>query len=108
MVAMDRLPCSGDFDRKSQGHTVSNLDEKREHVRRATQTRDHTCHWPRCDWQVPPAMFMCKVHWFKLPKYLRDKIWNAYIPGQEATMTPTEEYLAVADEAQRWIADHTA
>ena len=53
-------------------------------------------------------MFMCKPHWFKLPKHLRDKIWNAYVPGQEATMTPSDEYLDVAMEVQRWIAEHSA
>lgn len=84
----------------------TSLEEKRVYVRSQGQTRNHACHWPGCSWQVPPAMWGCKVHWFKLPKYLRDKIWNAYIPGQEATMTPTDEYLAVADETQRWIAEH--
>jgi len=25
---------------------------------------------------VPPKMWGCKKHWFKLPKSLRDKIWS--------------------------------
>ena len=41
--------------------------------------------------------------WFLLPKRLRDKIWAAYKPGQEITMTPSAEYLAVAKEVQDWI-----
>lgn len=76
---------------------------KKAYVRSQPQTRDHHCHWPDCDKQVPPAMWGCKAHWFKLPKALRDKIWATYRPGQEVTMTPSDEYLAVAQEVQQWI-----
>lgn len=64
----------------------------------------HTCHWPDCNESVPPKMWGCKKHWFKLPKSLRDKIWSVYVPGQEITKTPSAEYIQVAREAQQWIA----
>jgi len=48
-------------------------------------------------------MWGCKYHWFKLPKYLRDKIWKAYRPGQEKDKNPSEEYIDAAHEVQRWI-----
>ena len=73
------------------------------YVKRQGQTRDHHCHWPGCDKQVPPAMWGCKAHWFSLPKRFRDRIWKAYRRGQEITMTPSPEYLQVAEEVQRWI-----
>lgn len=76
---------------------------KREYVKSQTQTRAHTCHWPGCGKQVPPAMWGCKTHWFKLPKNLRDKIWMTYVPGQEVSMTPSEDYLNAADEVDTWI-----
>lgn len=76
---------------------------KRRYVQRQGQTRKHHCHWPGCETQVPPAMWGCKAHWFKLPKALRDRIWRAYAPGQEVDMTPSEEYLQVANDVQRWI-----
>jgi len=63
----------------------------------------HTCHWPGCRREVPPAMWGCKVHWFKLPKHLRNEIWRTYVPGQEITKTPSTEYLAAADAVQVWI-----
>ena len=63
----------------------------------------HTCHWPGCENEVPPAMWGCRTHWFKLPKRLRDRIWATYRPGQEITKTPSAEYLAVAHEVQDWI-----
>lgn len=76
---------------------------KRRYVQHQGQTRNHECHWPGCTAQVPPAMWGCKVHWFRLPKVLRDRIWAAYVPGQEVEMTPSETYLQVADDVQRWI-----
>jgi hypothetical protein len=79
------------------------MTTKADYVRRQPQTRSHRCHWPGCGKQVPPAMWGCRAHWFMLPKALRDKVWAAYVPGQEATMTPSDTYLDVADEVQRWI-----
>lgn len=76
------------------------------YVRRARQTRNHTCHWPGCTQQVPPAMWGCKRHWFELPKGLRDRIWETYHPGQEETLTPSEAYLQAAEAVQRWIAEN--
>lgn len=73
------------------------------YVKRQKQDRFHTCHWPGCEKQVPPAMWRCKTHGFKLPKRLRDRIWQTYRPGQEKTMDPSKEYLNVATEVQQWI-----
>ena len=66
----------------------------------------HACHWPNCDLGVPPKMWGCRAHWYRLPKTLRDKVWSAYAPGQEITKTPSAEYVKVAREVQRWISDH--
>jgi len=63
----------------------------------------HHCHWPDCNVPVPPKMWGCKKHWSMLPKYLRDKVWRAYVRGQEITKTPSAEYIAVAKEVQEWI-----
>jgi hypothetical protein len=79
---------------------------KAAYVRSQGQTRNHHCHWPGCDKQVPPAMWGCEPHWFKLPKALRDRIWRTYAPGQEVDLTPSAEYLKVADDVQRWIREH--
>lgn len=77
-----------------------------DHVRRAEQTRRHGCHWPGCPQQVPPAMWGCREHWYRLPKHLRDRVWAAYVPGQEDRMDPSGEYVAVAREVQEWIKEH--
>ncbi|MGI9507139.1 MAG: hypothetical protein ACR2RE_29205 [Geminicoccaceae bacterium] len=64
---------------------------------------EHTCHAIGCEKAVPPKMFMCKYHWFMLPKSLRNEIWKAYRPGQEIDKTPSEDYLMAAKEAIIWL-----
>jgi hypothetical protein len=49
-------------------------------------------------------MFMCKAHWYRLPKPTRDAIWRVYRPGQEVTKTPSREYLETARAAIEWLA----
>lgn len=83
---------------------MTTIGDKVAHVRRAGQTRNHECHWPGCTKQVPPAMWGCKAHWFKLPQALRNKIWAAYRPGQETDQRPSHAYLEAAREVQAWIA----
>jgi hypothetical protein len=92
-------------NRKGESHDPT-LAEKVAHVRAAKQTRDHGCHWPGCPERVPPAKWGCIRHWRKIPLYLRRKIWDAYRPGQETTMTPSREYVAAAREVRRWIEEH--
>lgn len=76
------------------------------YVVRQSQSRYHTCHFPDCKTQVPPAMFMCAPHWGKIPRKLQRKIWHTYEIGQEIDMSPSEEYLAVVDEVQKYIEEH--
>jgi capsular polysaccharide biosynthesis protein len=63
----------------------------------------HTCHAKKCLVEVPPKMFMCKRHWYRLPKRMRDKVWELYVPGQEVTKTPSPEYLAHTAECIRFV-----
>jgi hypothetical protein len=79
------------------------ISEKVEYVKKQGQTRNHHCHWPGCDRQVPPAVWGCRPHWYTLPKELRNRIWQAYRPGQEIDQKPSETYVTVAREVQAWI-----
>jgi hypothetical protein len=65
----------------------------------------HLCHAWGCQVAVPPKMFMCRRHWFALPKRMRDAIWAEYRLGQEIRKDPTAAYLAVTDECIRWLAE---
>jgi D-alanyl-D-alanine dipeptidase len=79
------------------------IKKKVKYVREQSQDREHTCHWPGCTVQVPPAMWGCKEHWFTLPRGLRLLIWNNYRPGQEKDGKPSQEYLDAAWAVQEWI-----
>lgn len=81
------------------------MSTKADYVRSQGQTRPHTCHWPGCKKQVPPAMWGCREHWFTLPKELRDKVWAAYRPGQEVTGQVGPAYMAAMVLVRDWIAD---
>lgn len=85
---------------------MTTIGEKVAHVKAQPRVSGHTCHWPGCTVNVPPAMWGCKAHWFRLPRSLRNKIWLAYRPGQEQDKRPSEAYVAVAKEVQLWINEH--
>ena len=81
-------------------------ESKADYVKRQPQTRKHTCHWPGCKLQVPPAMWGCKRHWYSLPQGLRNKVWASYRPGQEKDLKPSFEYMQVVAEVQDWIKEN--
>ena len=86
---------------------MNSIAEKADHVRAARDAGHdgkHACHWPGCKRPVPPAMWGCGSHWFKLPQPIRKRIWAAYRIKQEDTKTPSREYVEAAREAQEWIA----
>lgn len=66
----------------------------------------HHCHWPGCEKEVPPKMWGCSKHWFRLPVGLRSQVWRTYVPGQEATKTPSPAYIAVALKVQTFCREH--
>ena len=83
------------------------MNTKANYVRQHGDHDDsHTCHWPGCDRAVPPAMWGCRTHWYRLPLDLRNRIWMTFRPGQEIDKHPSEAYLKVAKEVQEWIASH--
>lgn len=59
----------------------------------------HHCHAIACKVEVPPAMLMCKSHWFKVPQHLRNRVWDEYRNGI------TKAYCEVAKQAVRAVAE---
>jgi hypothetical protein len=102
----ERLRASVKWQEGAQGREeqMATIGEKADYVRHQPQTRNHHCHWPGCDKQVPPAMWGCKAHWFRLPAHLRRLIWRTYQPGQEIDFSPSHEYIDAAQRVQEWIA----
>jgi len=84
------------------------MSTKADYVRSQGQTRDHHCHWPGCERQVPPARWGCRAHWALIPKELQRRIWQTFRPGQEKTLTPSRAYLEAADDVQRWCRQYIA
>lgn len=85
---------------------MSDIADKVAHVKAAPLGFGHTCHWPGCKVEVPPSMWGCSQHWYKLPRPIRNRIWAAYRPGQEISKDPSESYLRAAAVAEQWIREH--
>lgn len=49
-------------------------------------------------------MFMCYKHWKMVPRAVQQAIWAEYVPGQEITKTPSNEYLNVVTRAIALVA----
>lgn len=64
----------------------------------------HLCHAIGCNVEVPPGLLMCKRHWLMLPKEQRGLVWLHYRKGQEIRKDPSDQYLAAAGAAIRWVA----
>ena len=39
------------------------------------------CQVPRCDEQIDPSRLMCRGHWYRVPKQLRDRVWATWQSG---------------------------
>jgi hypothetical protein len=65
---------------------------------------EHVCHAEGCNTPVPPKMLMCLKHWRMVPRDLQRRVWAAYVPGQEVSKNPTDEYMEVQRAAVRAVA----
>ena len=59
----------------------------------------HHCHATGCPIPVSPTLFMCRTHWFKVPRPIRERILETYRPGQCDDMNPSREYCEAARAA---------
>ena len=69
-----------------------------------TEQLPHTCHATGCTTEVHPRYFMCRRHWWMVPRGMQQKLWAVYRPGQEVTKDPSPEYLDVAREIIDYVA----
>ena len=49
-------------------------------------TPTHQCSVPGCGRSLPLDMLMCRAHWFRVPKALRDEVWAAWRQYQRGTL----------------------
>jgi hypothetical protein len=61
------------------------------------------CQVPRCDEQIDPSRLMCRVHWYRVPKQLRDRMWATWQSGRGASSSEHHSAvrLAVAASSDR-------
>ena len=59
----------------------------------------HMCHAIGCSVEVHSKLLLCPVHWYMVPKELRDSVWREYRRGQGRNKRPSQEYLSVARSA---------
>lgn len=64
----------------------------------------HHCHARSCVKKVPPEMLMCRVHWFRVPKHIRDAVYANYRAGQCDDKRPSRAWHLAADAAIGWVA----
>jgi hypothetical protein len=60
----------------------------------APQDTSHQCPGNNCTRRVSHDMLACKAGWFKIPKRLRDAVWDAYSypgPGSSEHMVACAE-----------------
>lgn len=44
----------------------------------------HLCPVPGCTHHVSPDRLMCRVHWYQVPRPLRDAVWASWRSGEGA------------------------
>jgi len=54
----------------------------------AKQDTTHKCPGPGCELRVPLEQLACRIHWFQVPKALRDEVWSAWRALQRAADDP--------------------
>ena len=60
----------------------------------------HTCHARNCETSIPRTKLMCRMHWFMVPKRLREMVWREYRAGQcDLQPPPSDEWHKAANAA---------
>lgn len=62
------------------------------------------CHATGCARLVPPRLLMCGRHWKMVPRPLQQRVWFAYVEGQELRRDPTDAYLEAVRAAVEAVA----
>jgi len=63
-----------------------------------TGSREHVpcCPIPGCGNQIDPSRLMCRRHWYRIPKQLRDQVWATWRSGQGALSCEHQEAVRIA------------
>jgi hypothetical protein len=59
------------------------------------------CQVPGCDEQIDPSRLMCRGHWYRVPKQLRDQVWATWQSGRGASSSEHQGAARLAVAASR-------
>lgn len=62
----------------------------------------HRCRWPGCKERILPHLWMCSMHWRRLPKGYRHAIWNTYRGVTVTVKAPSHAYRDAVAAALAW------
>jgi hypothetical protein len=65
---------------------------------------NHTCHANFCQTVTPEKYLMCPNHWFKVPKNLQAKVWQAFKGTTAADRCRSIPYMKACADAVEYIA----
>ena len=60
------------------------------------------CQVPGCDDQIDPSRLMCRRHWYRVPKQLRDRVWATWQSGRGTSSTEHQIAVRLAIAASRY------
>lgn len=58
------------------------------------------CHVPRCN-KIDPSRLMCRGHWHRVPKQLRDRVWATWQSGRGTSSSEHQSAVSLAVAASR-------
>ena len=65
----------------------------------------HSCHAIACKTRTKPEKFMCRRHWFYLPRNIRSAVYLHYRDGQCEDWKISNAYADTAQRAIRIVAE---
>ena len=54
------------------------------------------CPIPGCGYQIDPSRLMCRRHWYRVPKQLRDQVWATWRSGRGALSREHQDAVRTA------------
>jgi hypothetical protein len=54
------------------------------------------CPVPGCGDQIDPSRLMCRRHWYRVPRQLRDQVWATWRSGQGALSREHQDAVRTA------------
>jgi hypothetical protein len=54
------------------------------------------CPVPGCREPIDPSRLMCRAHWYRVPRHLRDLVWATWRSGEGALSSEHQQAVRVA------------